>query len=61
MDTPDINTIKAMPKKDIDALNRKMARRLATHVVGAIFIRTTLRGVLTVFAKKAIITAAKRV
>jgi hypothetical protein len=60
MDTPDINTIKTMPKKDLEALNNKLARRFATHMVGLIFIKLTVRNVAVVLAKKAIITAAKR-
>lgn len=61
METPSINTIKAMPKKDLDALNSQLARRLATHVVGMIFLKLSIAGVTQVLAKKAIIVAAKRV
>lgn len=60
MDTPDINTIKAQSKKDRAALENKLARRFATHMVGLVFIKLTLRNVAVVLAKKAIIEAAKR-
>lgn len=60
MDTPDITKIKTMPKKDLEALNRELGRKLATRVVGTIFLKLTVSGLLQVFAKKALIEAAKR-
>jgi hypothetical protein len=61
MTTPDINTIKAMPKNDLAALNNQMAQKLATRVVGLMFLKLAVPGVLGVLARKALITAAKRV
>lgn len=60
MDTPNINTIKAMPKEELDALNRKLATKFAIHAVGAIWLRLAVQGVVRTLATKAIIEAAKR-
>lgn len=60
MDTPNIEQIRTMPKKDVAALNKQLSRKLATHMVGMIFVKLTLRSVLTVLARKAVIEAAKR-
>ena len=60
MDTPNINTIKAMPKKDLEALNSQLARKLATRVVGVVLLRLAMNGVMRVLVQKAVIEAAKR-
>jgi hypothetical protein len=60
MDTPDINQIRTMPKEDLAALNKQMARRLAGHMIGMLFLKTAAAGVLSVLARKALIEAAKR-
>ena len=60
MDTPNINTIKAMDKKELDTLNRTLHRKLAVNIVGMIFLKIAVPKVLGNIAAKAIIVAAKR-
>jgi hypothetical protein len=60
METPNIHQIRTMPKEDVAALNKKLTRRLAGHMVGMLFIKTAMYGVLGVLARKALHEAAKR-
>lgn len=60
MDTPCIHQIQTMPKKDLEALNRRLAGKFAAHMVGMLFIKLAVSGVSQVLLKKAIIEAAKR-
>jgi ribosomal protein L29 len=60
MDTPNAAQIRTMSKEDLSALNNRMAKKLAGHMVGMLFLKLSVAGVLTVVAKKAAIEAAKR-
>jgi hypothetical protein len=60
MDTPNIETIRTMPKEDLAALNKQLTKNLARHMVGMLFVKLTLTSVVSVLARKALIEAAKR-
>lgn len=59
--TPSIEEIKTMPKEDLAALNRKTTQKLATHVVGLMFLKLAIPSVLGVLARKALVNAAKKI
>lgn len=61
MNTPNINDVKAMSSEERKTLNSQISRKLATHVVGMIFLKLSIAGVTRVLAKKALIAAAKHV
>lgn len=61
MDAPNINTIKAMTPEERKTLNSQISRKIATHIVGMIFLKLSIAGVTRVLTKKALIAAAKHV
>lgn len=61
MDTaPSIDKIRSMPKTERDALNRQLTKNLARHMVGMVFVKLTIGGIVSVLGRKALIEAAKR-
>ena len=61
MDTVNINDIKAMSPEERATLQKQASRKLAVNIVGMIFLKLAIPGVVRVLATKAIIVAAKRV
>jgi hypothetical protein len=61
MNNPTIEKIKAMPQEELEALNRKTTQKLATRVVGLVFLKLAVPRVLGLIAAKALITAAKKI
>ena len=55
--TPD--QIHAMPKEELAALNRKLGKKLALHMVGMLFLKLSIAGLTNVLTRKALIAASK--
>lgn len=61
MNNLNINDVKAMSAEDRKTLNSQLQKKLATHLVGMIFLKLSIAGVAQVLARKALVVAAKRV
>jgi hypothetical protein len=61
MDIPNIDDINNMPKEDLDALNKKLARRLAIQMMAMVWVKITVPRVTAVCLKHAAMRAAQNV
>jgi hypothetical protein len=59
MQIPDINDIRSMPQEELDALNKKLARKLAINMATLLWVKITVPRVAAVCLKHAAIRAAK--
>ena len=61
MQIPNIDDIHNMPKEDLDALNKKLARRLAIQMMAMVWVKITVPRVAAVCLKHAAMRAAQNV
>ncbi len=59
MQNPTIDEIRNMPKEDLDALNKKLARKVAINMMALVWVKITVPAVAQVCLKHAAIRAAK--